>query len=90
MAPEEHLRAQNGAKDYGMGGLIYRIRPLGVELWCAAHGIRGDFLREFLNPKVNFDVNPDIILGDDFGLITALPEYAPPHPTQPSDAPAEA
>jgi hypothetical protein len=76
--PAEHLRANEEARDFGTGGVIYRVTPLGIELFCAAHGMRG-------NPLVNFERSPDAFTIDapidiqgTFGLVHDLPVYEPP------------
>jgi hypothetical protein len=65
-----------GGKDFGEGGLIYRITPLGVELCCAAHGIRSHLRRAFLDPAVSFEIATPIEMAGQFGLVADMPPRA--------------
>jgi hypothetical protein len=65
-----------GNHDVGLGGWIYRISAQGVELFCAAHGIKGNYLQAFLDPKATFIISEPIPLVGNFGLVSSLPETA--------------
>jgi hypothetical protein len=76
--PAEHISTINPRKDFGDGGLIYRVRPLGVELYCAAHGVRGNPLGRFIDPDVEFRIASPVAIGESFGLVADLPELVEP------------
>jgi hypothetical protein len=40
---------------YTRGGLVYRISPFGIELFCAAHGFSGESASTFTDPDSNFE-----------------------------------
>jgi hypothetical protein len=70
-----HLRTEGGGPfEFGdSGGLIYRITALGVELFTAAHGMRGHPGRQFLDPENEFAIESPILLPPELGLLSALP-----------------
>jgi hypothetical protein len=73
----EHLRSRGYVdRDYGDGGLIYRIRPLGIELFCSAHGVRGYPLIAFKDPAANFEIDLGVAVGEGSCLVTELPVVA--------------
>jgi hypothetical protein len=75
----EHLRATQGARDYGnqTGGLVYRVTMLGIELFCAAHGLKGNPMDEFKGASDRFAVEAPFPEATTSGLIRELPEYEP-------------
>jgi hypothetical protein len=73
------IRAQHGNRDFGSGGLVYRITTLGIELFCAAHGMRGEATGNFQSPPAEFSLDCEIPLEGDFGLVNDIPviEHTP-------------
>jgi hypothetical protein len=77
--PAEHLRtgAGGGKRDFGAGGIIYRISALGIELFCTAHAIRGHPPSRFVDPEIDFQFETSIPTTGG-GLLDALPAYVDP------------
>jgi hypothetical protein len=71
----DHLRG-GGVQDFGVGGVIYRVSPLGMELYCAAHGIRGNPLTNFIDPDIEFRIEPPVEMIGSFGLVADLPRVS--------------
>ena len=76
---DECLRRLGGAgnPDFGEGGVIYRVTPLGIELFCGAHGVSGDALTKFKDPEIEFSVELPIPMAGPFGLVSDLPPSVP-------------
>jgi hypothetical protein len=52
----DHLRKSHGNRAFTSGGLVYVLSPLGIELFCSAHGHRGSPLRDFTDPNIEFEL----------------------------------
>ncbi len=75
----EQLRLNQGGKAYDEeGGLIYVVSPLGMELFCHAHGVRRDFLTAYTDPAITLEVDAKIDLGAGAQRFMDMPPWTPP------------
>lgn len=60
----DHLRERFGAKDFdAAGGLVYSLSAIGVELFCGAHALRGDYFARYKEPWDPPGIDIDVDLG---------------------------
>ena len=75
------LRRLNPRYDFpSNGGLTFAPSMLGIELYCAAHGIKGNYAARFLGSAEGFAFDAVVTAGESSSLVRDLPVYEPPPP----------
>jgi hypothetical protein len=75
--PAEHLQRWYPRVDFGRGGVVFRTATLGIELFAAAHGQRGDPVHTFVDPDSDFGTVAGVHLEGAFGLLESMPLSTP-------------
>lgn len=79
----EHLRQNGGggAKAYDAGGgIIFALSPLGIELFCVAHGRREAPFHLYLDPAIALNATMDVNFGRGAHRVLDMPPEPPPDP----------
>lgn len=75
----EALRRHQRGRAFG-SGLVFVPSPLGMELFCHAHGVRDNFMRAYVDSAVMMEVTTSIELGRGAQRVRDMPKYEPPPP----------
>jgi hypothetical protein len=81
--PADALREAHGNR-FQTGGLVYVISPFGIELFCSAHGHRGEAISAFTDPKIDFEFEEEVDIAPAPILVKDMPEIEVP-PETPAD-----